>query len=100
MQSLIAASRDVEADIKVQKSRVERENEDLRNQLARQSVYAAECEQRIAELDKLKFKSEFQSRQQQSDLEDKTRDLQTKRILFVLYLDELNSIIIYIIENI
>jgi septal ring factor EnvC (AmiA/AmiB activator) len=79
MQSLIAASRDVEADIKVQKARVERENEDLRSQLARQKAYVAECEQRIAELDKLKFKSEFQSRQQQSELEDKTRDLQTKR---------------------
>jgi hypothetical protein len=82
-QALVAASRDVEADIKSGKARAERERDELRLRCDKLDAYVAECETRISELERFKAAADVRSKTQASDMEDKQRELQTKLDLWM-----------------
>lgn len=83
MQGIVASARDVEAEIKAGRVRAERERDETRLKCDKLEQYVADCEARISELEKLKYKADFASKQQSSEMEDKQRELQSKLDLWM-----------------
>jgi len=83
MQSLVANTREVELDLNMQKTKMERELTDLHTKLDKNEVYIKELEKENAELEKIKFKAEFKAKKENVELEDKAQELQTKLDLWM-----------------